>query len=195
MSENVKPTNQREAAACRGLLFVLLYGIYEFSVRSTVQGVLSSIRLDGIPPSRIHHRALTLALHPGFISIADSSTKKVWKKRIELVSDIESSLPIASLIDTTFPSDGSHYRVQQINTIWEIFGLTVPVLPENRLIGRIDELVENRNAIAHGRRTADDVGSGFSSDDMRKRIDDIEVISIYLLTEMESHYSRGGVLR
>ena len=60
---------------------------------------------------------------------------------------------------------------------------------------QIAELVENRNAIAHGRRTADEVGSGFSYEDMKQRINDIEKISLYLLNQMENHYINGGILR
>jgi hypothetical protein len=104
-------------------------------------------------------------------------------------------MPLQSLVDTAFPSDGSHFRARQIQTIWDIFGLTGPIVPDNKFIGRIDELVENRNAIAHGRRTSEDVGSGYSFDDMGKRVDDIEKISIHLLTEMENHYNNGGIRR
>jgi hypothetical protein len=172
-----------------------LYGVYEYSVKAAVQGVLSLIRRDALSPSDVHQRALTLALRGRFDAVSNVGPLKTWQKRLELVSNLESGLPIQSLDDTAFPSDGSHFRAPQLQTIWSIFGLAGPILPENKLIGRIDELVENRNAIAHGRRTADDVGSGFSLDDMEQRTDDTERISIYLLTEMEIHYNNGGIRR
>jgi hypothetical protein len=195
MAEAIRPTNPREAAACRGLLFVQLYGVYENSITTGVQAVLSFIRRDALAPINIHHNALTLALKSSFDSLSSVGPWKTWKKRLDLVSDIESHAPLHSLVDTAFPSDGSQFRASQLQTIWDIFGLTCPILPEKKNIGRVDELVENRNAIAHGRRTADDVGGGFSSDDMEQRINDIERISIYLLTEMENHYINGGIRR
>jgi hypothetical protein len=109
-----------------------------------------------------------------------------------LVAGFESTTPLHSLDDTLFPTDGSHYRVAQL---WTIFGITVPVVPESRLIARIDELVENRNAIAHGRRTPQEVGGRYSTSDIEKRIDDIEITTVYLVTEMENHYNSGGIWR
>ncbi len=73
--------------------------------------------------------------------------------------------------------------------------MTTPVVPESRLIGRIDELVENRNAIAHGRRTPEEVGGRYSTSEIEKRVDDIERITIYLVPEMETHYKAGGIRR
>jgi hypothetical protein len=195
MADSIKDTSQREATTCKGLMFIQLYGVYEYSVKSTVQTVLSFIRRDTLSPREIHHRALTLAMNGTFDSASRVGPLKTWQKRLELVADLESSQPLHSLVDTAFPSDGSHFRPRQIQTIWDIFGLTVPPLPESKFIGRINELVENRNAIAHGRRTADDVGSAYSFEDMRKRVDEVEVISIYLLTEMEKHYYSGGIRR
>jgi hypothetical protein len=177
------------------MLFVELYGVYEYSVKTAVQAVLSFIRRDALAPVNINHNALTLALRGSFDSLSNVGPWKTWEKRLNLVSDLESQTPLHSLIDTVFPSDGSHFRESQLQTIWDIFGLSCPILPEKKHIGRVSELVENRNAIAHGRRTADDVGSGFSFDDMEQRINDVERISIYLLTEMETHYNRGGIRR
>lgn len=188
-------TNPREAATCRGLLFVELYGVYEYSVKTAVQAVLSFIRRDALAPVDIHHNALTLALRGSFDSISNVGPWRTWQKRLNLVSDLESHSPLQSLIDTEFPSDGSQFRASQLQTIWDIFGLSCPILPEKKHIGRVEELVENRNAIAHGRRTAGEVGSGFSFTDMEQRINDVERISTYLLTEMEIHYNRGGIRR
>ena len=195
MAEAIRTTSQREAATCRGLLFIQLYGVYEYSVKSGVQAILSFIRRDVLAPVNIHHQALTLALNASFDSLSNVGPWKTWEKRLALVADLESTLPIQSIVDTAFPADGSHFRARQLQTIWTIFGITGSILPESRYIGRIDELVDIRNAIAHGRRTADEIGSGYSFDDMGKRVEDIERISIHLLTEMEKHYNRGGIRR
>lgn len=195
MAEAMRATSSREAAACRGLLFVQLYGVYENSITTSVQAVLSLIRRDALAPINIRHNVLTLALKGSFDSLSNVGQLKTWKKRLSLVADLESQDPLHALVDTAFPFDGSHFRANQLQTIWDIFGLTCPILPEEKHIGRIAELVENRNAIAHGRRTADEVGSGFSYEDMKQRINDIEKISLYLLNQMENHYINGGILR
>lgn len=184
-----------EAAACKGLTFVSLYGVYEYAIHSAVQAVLAAVRSDQLCPRDLHHRSLTLILNPGFSSASSAGRARMWRQRLDLVASLESTNSMHSLDDTLFPSDGSHYRVAQIETIWAVFGITVPVVPEPRLRGRIEELVENRNAIAHGRLTAEEVGRRYSTSEIEKRIEDIEKITVYVVTEMETHYNGGGVRR
>ena len=184
-----------EAAACKGLAFVHLYGIYEYAVHSAVQALLAAIRADNLCPRDLHHNSLTLVLNPAFSSASSAGRSRAWKQRLELVASLESIIPLQSLDDTLFPSDGSNYRVAQLETIWSVFGITVPVVPEPRLVGRIEELVENRNAIAHGRRTPEEVGGRYSTAEIEKTADDIEKIGSYFVTELERHYNAGGVRR
>jgi hypothetical protein len=119
----------------------------------------------------------------------------MWEQRIGLLAERESGVPLNTLDDAVFPSDGSHFRVRQLQTIWAVFGLATPVVPEPRLLGRIEELVENRNAVAHGRRTPEEVGGRYSVSDVATRVDDVEAIVTYLVTQLESHYVGGGVRR
>ena len=172
-----------------------LYGTYEYAVHSAVQAMLSAIRDDGLCARDLHHRVLTLVLDAAFTSVADSGRRKSWEKRLDLVANFESTVPLLSLDNTTFPTDGSHYRVKQLYTIWSVFGLNVPVLPHPRLIRRIEELVENRNAIAHGRRTPEEVGGRYSTSEIDGTITDIESIGTYVVTAMEAHYKGAGVRR
>ena len=95
--------------------------------------------------------------------------------------------------NTLFPSDGSHYRAEQLDTIWRLFGVSAPVLPDLRLRQRVNELVENRNAIAHGRRTARDVGARHTNKDMEARIDDTDAITHHVIDTMETHCLTGGL--
>lgn len=193
--QNFEHSKLLEAATCKGLIFVQLYGAYEYAIHAAVQAVLIAIRSDRLCPRDLHHRCLTLLLNPGFSSVSAAGRFRIWKQRLGLVASLESSVPLQSFDDTLFPADGSHYRVAQLETIWAIFGITVPVVPETRLIGRIDELVENRNAIAHGRRTSEEVGGRYSTSELQKRVDDVEIIAIYLVTQIEIHYEAGGVRR
>ena len=195
MVQTLDQSRMLEAAAHKGLIFVQLYGVYEYAVHSAVQAMLSAIRDEGLSAQDLHHRVLTLVLDGAFTSVAASGRGRSWEKRLDLVANFESTAPLGSLDNTTFPTDGSHYRVKQLQTIWGVFGLDVPVLPEPRLIGRIEELVENRNAIAHGRRTPEEVGGRYSASEMDKTITDIEGVGTYVVTAMEAHYKRGGVRR
>ncbi len=195
MVRSIEQSKALESAACKGLIFVNLYGVYEYAVRSGVQAVLAAIRSDRLCPRDLHSNLLALVLNPKFSSVSAAGRSKIWKHRFDLIREFESSTPLQMLDDTLFPNDGSHYRVGQLQTIWAVFGIDVPLLSELRLFGRIDELVENRNAIAHGRRTPEEVGGRYSQSEIEKRVDDIEKIAKHIVREMEIHYHSGGVRR
>ena len=174
-------------------MFVQLYGAYEYAVHAAVQAVLVAVQADGLCPRDLHQKSLTLILNPQFLSASQGG--RTWERRRDLVASFESTVPLQKIDETLFPKDGSHYRVAQLETIWAVFGITVPVLPEARLKGRIDELVDNRNALAHGRRTPEEIGGRYSTSDIERRVDDIQRVAIYILTQMEEHYKAGGVRR
>jgi hypothetical protein len=68
------------------------------------------------------------------------------------------------------------------------------VVPDPRFLGRIEELVENRNAISHGRRTAEDVGRQYSTPELEARIDDVGSIATYLIDTMQQHTDGGACI-
>lgn len=182
---------QDVAATCRGLLFVQLYGVYEYAVGTSVQAALDFIRTNGLSANNLRNSVLSLVLHPDWESVGMVGRDKVWDKRHKLLDRSIDTTPLSGLNVDLFPSDGSHYRNGQIETIWTVFGISLPIVPDRRLLGRIDELVENRNAIAHGRLTARDVGRNHSTRDMQRRIEDTREIAIYIIRTIENHCSSG----
>jgi hypothetical protein len=57
-------------------------------------------------------------------------------------------------------------------------------------MGLIDELVDKRNAIAHGRETAEDVGRGFSISEMNKRMTLTKRLCVHLARTAKEHCSK-----
>lgn len=184
-----------ETATYKGLLFVHLYGIHEYTIVSAVQTALSSILSASVPVRRVHRHLIPLVLHAQFTSASGVGRDKVWLKRLELIGKMDSPDLLSPSTPAVFPDDGSHFRHGQIQTIWNLFGLEGPTLPDPRLIGRIDELVENRNSIAHGRRTANDVGSAYSAQDLGRIIKDVATIANHLIAALEDHTQNEKYLR
>lgn len=182
------PARRMENATCKGLAFVQLYGIYEYSITTSVQAALSSIKNKGLCVENVSIELLSLVLDPLWISASQVGRNKLWDKRIELLKQIDPKTPLNNIQDSLFPSDGSHFRASQLYTIWKLFALPDPIVPELRLLGRISELVENRNAIAHGRRTAEDVGKRYSKKDIEDRIIDVFNISIHIIETLKQKY-------
>jgi hypothetical protein len=185
-------TTQARTTA-KGLMFVQLYSIYEFTVTSVVRAAIDEMKRRPTPINTIRLELLGIALHPELSAVTDCSVRKMWRTRIELFRRVECP-DIINIPDDTFPNDGSHFRPQQIETIWELFGITAPIVPHSYLIGRITEMVGHRNEIAHGRTTADEIGRRFSVRDISKRISDTKKICLYLIKTMELHCSNAANL-
>ena len=195
MVRSLENANAPEAPLCKGLIFVQLYAVYEYSIHAAVRSMLNSIQRDSLAPSDLHVSSLTLVLDAAFNSIADSGRTRTWPKRLDLMARLNDTEVMPVVNDAAFPTDGSHYRAGQLETIWAIFGLTAPIVPEPRLIGRIGELVDHRNAIAHGRERPEHIGRRYSVADIEARIDDVEKIITHLVSVLETHYKAGGLRR
>ena len=181
------------AATCRGLLFIQLYGAYEYAVTTAVQGALDEVQKHSLGYGQLRRGLLALVLDPKWRSAGQVGPKGLWDSRLALIEAMNDTTPIVNLNNKLFPADGSHYRSQQLKTIERVFGIKSPILPESRLIGRIHELVEKRNAIAHGRNTAREVGAGFTNGDMESRITDTDAIAQHVIDAMENHCLTGGL--
>ena len=181
------------ASACKGLAFVQLYATYEYSVRSAVQATLVALRAAGVEIRTLRRDLLALVLDSHWDSVSNSGRKRVWDSRGALIASIDSGELTSTLRDDLFPTDGSHYRIQQLQTIWQIFSVSAPVVPERRLIGRVDELVENRNAISHGRITPEKVGRRYSWQEIASRVEDTDAIAGHVVSSLESHVQSGGL--
>ena len=180
------------ASACKGLAFVQLYATHEYSVRSAVQATLMALCKAGVEIRSLRRDLLSLVLDSHWKSASHSGRERVWDSRLALIASIDSVELTSTLRDDLFPTDGSHYRIQQLDTIWKIFSVSAPVVPERRLIGRIEELVENRNAISHGRFTPEEVGSRYSVQDIADRVEDTNAIAGHIVSSLESHVRSGG---
>ena len=181
------------SATCKGLLFVHLYGVYEYAITSTVQTALDTMRAAAMSCRAVRRSLLALVLDSTWDGVSKAGRKKLWAKRVALIATMDDDKPMATLSDTMFPYDGSQFRKTQLETIWQVFGIDVPVLPDERLKHRIDGLVENRNAIAHGRRTASEVGRDYTSAELGTWVTDIDSIVQYIIDTMNAHCSSGGL--
>jgi len=174
--------------ALKGLAFVQLYAIYEYAVVQSVIAANRTVSSHKIAHSALRHSLLPLALDSECKSLADCGPSREWDVRRGLMAGSRASDP-AAITDTLFPSDGSHFRRRQLNTIWELFGLDSSIVPEPRLLGRIDELVEKRNSVAHGRESAESVGARFSLSDLEARLVDIATVCRHVIESLDSHVS------
>src|SRR6266545_1050753 len=170
-----------EVSRClKGLTFVQLYAVYEHCVTESVQAALRGVNASGLALRDLRHELLSLVLDDNCKSLAACGPDRTWEVRMNLMRQTRSFEPVRAP-EALFPADGTHYRSAQLRTIWSLFGISAPHVPDNRLIGRIDELVDFRNAIAHGRMRAEEVGSRFSLQDLESKRADTAAICQYIM--------------
>lgn len=177
------------AAISKGLLFVELYAVYEYAVQSAVQCGINAINQLSLPPVALRAELLSIGLDQELTAMHDSErTKNKWDRRIRFFSRLVDATPVVAQ-DNTMPNPGTgnYYKPAHIETIWTVFGIATPIVPENRCLGYIDEFIEFRHGIAHGRLTAGEVGRRFSITDMRTRITNTQSICLHILQVMEQH--------
>jgi len=178
-----------QAAISKGLLFVELYAVWEYSICSAVQAGISELNKLTKPPGAIRSELLGIGLDDALDAMHDSSqTKSKWDRRLKFFQRLVAADPVLVRADVMpNPGTGQFYRTTHLETIWAVFGISRPIVPDNRLIGLIGELLENRHAIAHGRRTAKDVGQRYTVAEMRGKIERTRDACLHVLQVMEGH--------
>lgn len=176
--------------AGKGLLFVQLYGALEYCVVALVQDTLRAVNARSPRFIDVKPAFLSVALHDQCLSLANVGPQKVWPRRRELFARAYAMDPVA-INDTVFPADSANLRYEQLQSVWDSLCVPDPVLPRVELRGRINEVTENRNAIAHGRETPATVGSRYTIGEMEKRVADIRELCEYYL-QVFDHYIRSA---
>ena len=152
----------RHAAMVKGLMFVQVYAVYEFTVKGVVRAAVDSIATHGHELKDIRPSLMSLLLDPEWKSFRDSGRKRQWEGRLRVLERAFSNEAVTVPEETSIPSDGTHYRYSQLCVIFRVFGIARMPVRRKLHIPRISEVVGHRNAIAHGRETAEQIGRRYT---------------------------------
>jgi hypothetical protein len=172
----------------RGLAFVQMYAAYEYAVCAVVRTAVDRLVARRHPLRKLRPSLLALFLDPELSALKQCSGKRVWEKR-SLLFQAAFSKKAAAVQNCVMPHDGTNFESTQLRVIFDVFG--IKRTPARRLnhLARINEVVEHRNAIAHGRETAESVGKGCTRADVLHRIKQMKSVCLLLVTAVESHCS------
>jgi hypothetical protein len=180
----------------KGLVFLQNYAVYEFTVISALTAALTRAKTHGLLLHDVRPELLTLILNSEFDSSSQSGASTKWDRRIELFQRARCADPLGAVtFEGVFPHDGSHFRPPQLRTIWRILGISAPVVQVPRHLGRIEEMVAHRNAIAHGREAPEAIGRRFSDSDITDRITDAEDLCMHIVDTLDLHSNTAANLR
>lgn len=169
----------------KGMLFVQGYAVYEYVVTEVVRSLVADVNARALQHLQVRTELLSMALDVEFAPMVNVS-KRSWEKRIVLLRRVRSA-DVVEIHENLFPTDGTHFRPGQLETIWSLFGIPHPIVPGPRLRGHITELVEARNRIAHGSDAPDVVGGRFTIAEMQQRLDDTEAVCTHIVGSVTAY--------
>lgn len=172
--------------ALRGLMFVSLYGAIEYTVTHGTQSFIGF--LCGLKISTVHleHALHTIALNSQLTSARDAGENRKWETRRAIFSEMASK-SICDIPDTVFGSFLHNVYPKTISEIFLCLGIKAEVTAVDSDIGYLQEITEKRNAVAHGRETASDIGQGVTIQDLETRLNAAYSICSHFLDTIEEH--------
>lgn len=192
--ESIPPVpDPPEAKILRGLFYVHLYAALEYSVSQGVQRFLLAVAELGVLPMHLHARFFSVALDPGFRSIRDLGEAKGWGARVKLI-DLQPSSVCQPINSDVFGLFLQNVWVERLDVLFSCLNIDQPVVPDPAFRLYIDELVDRRNGVAHGRFSALGVGSARRSPELLTRFNAISATCIHLLDCFEQHHLDRGLI-
>lgn len=138
------------SAINKGLFYVYIYGIYEETVRTVVQKTIEELNAKSVKIDECIYELYALIFSAEYDSIYGVGNEHKWEKRWN-ISDKLTRNPIVSIPNEIVPTDGKNLRYRQLESIAKSFGIHNAILPRAEIGGNIQEMVDNRNYIAHGK--------------------------------------------
>jgi len=181
------------STAVKGLVFVSIYAAYEHMVRTAVQMTISTLSAKKYRLKNLSVPLLSIFLDAELQSIRTCSDDRLWRHRINIFEKVFST-DLAATGTKLMPTDGTHYRYSNLQVIFSALGIKSSSNNQHlKRMLRIDEVVENRNKIAHGRETPEQIGGVYTHDDILDRIDHVENICRTFLNRIE-RFCKNSVL-
>lgn len=172
----------------KGLAFVHVYAAYEFTVKNVMRTAIDAIIAHQHKVKDMVPSLMTLFLDPQLTSLRECDNIKVWSKRIVLFERLCSKTP-ATVPNTTFPR-GDHFRSTHLQMVFDVLGIKRSPAYRTRHLVRINEVVDNRNAVAHGGDTADSVGQRYTRTEILEIIRQVKSVCLLVVNAAEKHCSK-----
>ena len=158
IKKNEAPVGTPESSVVmimRGLFYVHLYGAFEYSINRIVVGASQVINADQVSHQNVCDALGVLVLDGTFRAVKQATGDNQWKKRLAHIR-LRSSLDIAQIGDGVIDLQNIWYST--LEELYHVFGIVDAVMYDVTKRGYVDELVDARNAVAHGREIPIDKG-------------------------------------
>ena len=169
----------------KGLIFVQLYGVIEFTISSAIAKCISYINSESVKLSEVKPIIMGMALSPELDALIQVHSKK-WEKRYDVFFKVDQDT-VVSILNDIMPTDGNNIHYPQLESIWKTFCLTDPIFHDNRFHGRLSDIVSNRVNITHGNLSAADIGARLTIQELKDRLNEVSAFCTYFISVLEDY--------
>lgn len=173
--------------AGKGLVVVYSYGFLEFSVNKLVAQLTQLIKHKKIRAKDYAPSVRTLVHEPRLQSIMSTSEKKGLKQRLALYEEIYQKAE-CGISDTVLAGQLQNVWAVSLENIFMVFGIGASPFFDSNFGTKIDRLVDDRNAVAHGRESPELVGERYTSAEIDKLITEVDQQVSYVASCMKQYY-------
>jgi len=193
--EPIAPTtpDSLELRIMKGLFYVHLYAALEKTVNEVIENTLLYIGSNAVTHIHYANAFGPISLVDRLQAFKDCGYKNFLEKAMEIFSTMDSST-VAVINQSAFSSKLQNIWTKTIEEVVRAFGVKSLVIQPN-IRTTINELVEKRNAVAHGRQSASLAGSGFRVTVLRGRMNDVSTFANDFVTAFENYYNSKGFLK
>jgi len=192
-TREVKAIIPIEVNMMKGLFYVHLYSSLEKSITELVETTLIHISSKSVQFNHFNLPFHSISLVDKLKSFKGSGYNNFFTKSHEIFNEL-SSKNTCTLNESIFASNLQNIWTKTVEEICKSFGIkTFVVTPRTK--ATIDEIVEKRNAVAHGRESAKVVGERFRTDILRSKMDILIEFSNYLIDLFEKYYAQKDYLK
>ena len=157
--DRVGPTTNTDKAL-RGLVLILIYAAVERAVNSTVEEAIYEISSHSTPSSSCAPAVLSIFHYSKVQAVKDCNCDKTIPAAAVLISSAFGRDPI-SMEQNPLAFMLQNVDANTMLSVANFFGIDGYTIPTGSA-GRLNNLRERRNAIAHGRESASSAGERFN---------------------------------
>ncbi|MEL7641021.1 MAG: MAE_28990/MAE_18760 family HEPN-like nuclease [Solidesulfovibrio sp.] len=185
--ENPSPLGRegQEVWTLRGLYFVNLYSIVEFTVRSVVHVSLVFISDRSVCFNCLKNNFYSIALDSEFKRCKDVNEKKGLEKRIELLEKTQST-DIRAIDPNLIHMYLQNIDYDRIKLIFKCFCIDENFSSVSRQMLYLNEIKTKRNDVSHGNESAAVYGKMTRSDELEKRFEAVAVVTDFIVSKFET---------
>ncbi|KJH85497.1 hypothetical protein UG46_17430 [Pseudomonas fluorescens] len=175
-----------EVKILRGFFYVHLYAALEKSINETVQLTLRLIASHNAPARHYDLSFGSIAVRGRLQAFKQCKLKNYDSHASSIFSSMDSA-ESSKIDETQFADNLMNVWTNSILEVLNCFGI-VDFIVEPRVRTTIDELVENRNKVAHGRESALVVGERHRSNILRDKFSITTTLIDAVISQLETYY-------